>query len=436
VNLSISELKALPLAAALLSAEDMVAHTPEWRGAAPGAVTYTTRSSRLVVAARESTPACLPVLTRLLDELDATASALAPPQSLRVAMLAASLRLVAGRVSSARGSSDDVLDHLAAGLRSRTGVALSVTSSSPFEVVAPQVAALILVQLAANAERHDRAAALQLEAGDGIFTMTWRSGSSTPGAVTARRRADRARWGLGFARVAADAIGAVVFPPVRRSDGSTVATVELGLQKLALPVCAVRDGVVHKATGAWDDETELAPGCAVQAGGTAAKCLDLAGRDEGLIVTVNGWCARRTGGVTWIAIPPDGIVDRARDVLDGMVHERALWENVPLGRHVRIVALASLLSALLGAPLPRVPALAWNAAVPAIAGALGLSVVVPRFDGMGALDPNVALFLALEIGEGFTVDGDDLLLRVRPDQRDHDLARLFLAPGDDALRLS
>lgn len=436
MNLSLAELRALPLAAALLSADDVVAQTPEWGGATPGSVTYAVRSSRLLVAPRESEPACLPVLARLLDELDATAAGLAPPQSLRVAMLAASLRLVAGRVSCARGSGGDVLEHLAAGLRSRTGLSLSVESAAPFEVAAPQVAALVLVQLAANAERHDRAAAVRVEARDCTFTMSWHSGSSAPGAVTARRRAERARWGLGFARVAADAIGAVVFPPVRREDGTTVAVLELGLPRLALPVCAVRDGAVHKATTAWDEETELAPGCPVPAGGTAGRCVDLARRDEGLIVAVNGWCARRTGDVTWIAIPPDGIVDRARDVLDGMVHERALWDNVPQRSRVRIVALASLLASLLGSPLPRVPALAWNAAVPAVAGALGLVIGVPRFNGLGALDPTVALFLAHEIGEDFCLDGDDMLLRIRPDRRDHDLARLFLGPGDDALRLS
>lgn len=436
MNLSPAELAELPLAAALFSGDDVVANTPEWRGPGPGAVAYSVRGVRLVVGGDDTTPECLPVLARLLDELDATAAALAAPQSLRVAMLAASLRLLAGRVSADRGTSDDVLEHVVAGAGSRTELVLSARSATQFAVIAPQVAALVLVQFAANAERHDRATAAALEARDGVFTMSWQAAGSAPGAVTARRRAERARWGLGFARIAADAIGAAVFPPLRRADGLTSASLEVGLPRLALPLCAVRDAVVLKATRAWDEETTLVPRTPLPADGHAARCVEAARWQPGAIVVLDGWSARCTGAVTWVAIPPDGILDRARDVLDGIVHERALWDRVPEAPRVRIVALAAILASLLGAPLPRVPAMAWNDAVPAIARALALPLTVPRFAGVGAIDPHVALFLAAEFGECFRVEGDDLLLRVRADRRDGGFAHLFLGPGDDSLRLS
>jgi hypothetical protein len=294
----------------------------------------------------------------------------------------------------------------------------------------------VLVQLAANAERHDHAGAVVLSAARRSFSMEWECSQDAATATTARRRGDRRRWGLGFARIAADCIGGVVHPPVRGAGGVRTAVLETGLGRLSLPLALVRDGRVHKATRAWDEETGLLPGRALPADHRAARCVRAAASTPGAIVRVDGWCARTGRDGTWVAIPPDGIVDRARDVLDGMVHERALWDGVPEPARSRIVALAAIVASNLGGDLVRVPGTTWNRRAPALARAFGLTAPVPVFRGAGAVDPRVALFLAREVGEVLEVDGDDLYLRVRPDRRDEPVVRAFLADGDDSIKLS
>ncbi len=123
-------------------------------------------------------------------------------------------------------------------------------------------------------------------------------------------------------------------------------------------------------------------------------------------------------------------------MLDGIVHERALWDGVPEPGRSRIVALAALLGAMLGSDLARVPGATWNRRAPEVAGAYGLPMVVPRFRGAGAVDPRIALFLAAEFGEALEADGDGLFLRIGAGHRDDPLVRVFLSEGDDSLKLS
>lgn len=438
MNLTIGEIAELPLSAALLDGADLLASTPEWHDPTPGTVMYAVRRARLVVNTDAvPDPVCAHAVDALLDEISRTALGLPRRQALRVAMLAASLRVVAGREVGSVGTSADVLEHACAGIASRTALQVSITDEGWFSVLAPEVAALVLVQLATNAERHDGAAAVALTAHQQSFSIEWVGQSSgVAGSTTARRRGGRRRWGLGFARIAADCLGAVVHPPVTRAGGVRTAVLETGLNRLALPLAVIRDGAVHKATRAWDEETALLPGGAIAAGGRAAQCVAAAASSPGTIATVDGWCARTGGNGTWMAIPPDGIVDRARDVLDGMVHERALWDGVPEPARSRIVALAALVATMLGADLVRVSGATWNRRAPGLARAYGLGIPVPVFAGQGAVDPRVALFLASEFGERLEADGDDLYLRIRADRRDEPLLRGLLAVGDDSLKLS
>jgi hypothetical protein len=436
VNLTLAEIAELPLAAALVDGDDVVARTPEWQDAAPGAVGYRVRRNRLVVSTDNTHPMCAPVLDRLLDEIDGTAASLPRRQALRATMLAASLRIVAGRAVSDSGTSADVLEHACAGIASRTALDVTIEEHEPFAVLAPAAAALVLVQFATNAERHDHAESVVLRAAGRIFTVAWQGWPGSPGAPTARRRAERQRWGLGFARIATDSIGGVLYPPVRERDGERCAVLEVGLNHLALPLALIRDGCIRKATRAWDEETSLRPGSAVAAEARAGRCATAAVLAPGVIARVDGWAARTGRGGVWVAVPPDAIVDRARDVLDGMVHERALWEGVHEPARSRIVALASILAAMLGADLARVPGDTWNRRALQVAEAYGLAMPVPHFSGAGAVDPRVALFLAAEYGEALEVEGDDLYLRVDGDHGDDPLLRVFLSPGDDSLKLS
>jgi len=416
VNLGLADLRALPLASALIDARgDVVVCTPEWRGAGPGSAAYPVRRSRLVVCVEPAAHSCAALLERLLYELDAAAVSTDAPRSLRLRMLAASLRLVAGRsVTGEAGTSADVLQLAAAGIEARTALRLHVERGDPFAVRAPEAAALILVQLAVNAERHEGVDAVTLAQGSSAVHVRWRGVARSANVTTARRHSERDRWGIGFARIAADAIGAVVHPPFADGHASTTATLELGVGRLALPLAAVRDGRVLRATRAWDEETGLHPGFDVSTDVRAGVALRAAADAAGAVASSGGWSARLADGLIWIAIPPDDVADRARDVIDGLAHERALTDGVAEPRRARIGALGHLLGLVLGRPIQRVSAPAWVRRMRELAGPFRLDMSIPDFAGVGATDPSVCALLAAEVGERFEVDGDALWLTVRP----------------------
>jgi hypothetical protein len=200
VNLTLAEIAELPLAAALVDAAGaVVARTPEWDGPGPGAVSYPVRSVRLVVRTEPASAQCDELLRRLLDTIDSAATALTGTQAQRVRMLAGSLRLVAGREPGGWGTTDDVIDMARAGITARTGLSVEVAAGPARPVLGPEIAALVLVQLAVNAERHDAAPSVRLEVDRTTFRVVWRHAGAAPRITTARRRAERDRWGLGCA---------------------------------------------------------------------------------------------------------------------------------------------------------------------------------------------------------------------------------------------
>jgi hypothetical protein len=436
MNLTIAEIRELPLPAALLDRDDeVIAATPEWQGAGPGTVLYALRGTRLAVASVVTDPASAALLDRLLTAMEATAEALGGTQRLRIAMLASSLRVVAGRRVTTAGTSHDVIDLAVAGITARTALEVRVDGRPAFPVQAPEVAALALVQLAVNAERHTRTTSVTLVQDGSAFHVVWPGAAGHPALITARSHRDRQRWGLGFCRIAADTLGGAVYPPADRGDGTVAATLELGLHDLALPVAAVRAHRVLKATRTWDEETGCLPGAAVEPGSRLASCLDAAGASPGTVVCRDGWTARMARERSWVAIPPDDILERARDVLDGIAHERALWEGIAQPLQARVYALASLLAARLGSPLPRVPGGIWNQRMAGLGPALGMRMAVPRVCALGALDPRIAAYLAAELGSEMVTDGDDLLLRIRPGL-EHDDRLAGLVRVGDAIRLT
>jgi hypothetical protein len=242
---------------------------------------------------------------------------------------------------------------------------------------------------------------------------------------------------LGFARIAADTVGGALYPPADRGDGVVVATFELGLNRLALPLAAIRDGRVHKATRAWDEETGLVPGSEVAGRGVIGESVDAAIEALGGIAVKDGWHSRSASHDTvWVGLPPDDILGRAADVLDGIAHERALWHQVPEPAQSRIFALASLLGGLLGRPLPRVPAQTWNRKYPELCRLFDVPGAPVHLEGTGATDPRIVAMLAAEIGEHLEVAGDDLYLHVRRDGGEELLTRPFERRSDGAIRLS
>jgi hypothetical protein len=434
VNLTVAEIAELPLAAALIdSAGDVVARTPEWDGPGPGAVAYPVRHMRLVVRTRPASSHCDELLSRLLETIDRASAGLGATQAQRVRMLAGSLRLVAGREAGGWGTTDEVVQLACAGITARTGLAVEPVTGDVRPVLAPEVAALVLVQLAVNAERHDAAEAVRVEVDKTTFRVVWRRGGPPASVTTARRRADRERWGLGFARIAADAIGGTVYPPRAIGEGDVAATLELGVRRLALPVAAVRDGQVCRATRSWDEETSLAPGSDAPAGSRLGLLCAGAALDPGEIVS-DGWAARRGERITWVAVPPDDAAVRARDVVAGLAHERALSDRIEEPARSTVGALALLLATLLGEPMPRVPMAAWTRRMAELAPAFGIALPIPGFDGVGAIDPQVVAMLATS-ASGFEIDGERLWLRIRDECRDDVAVRVLLRPGEDRIPL-
>src|SRR5207248_780201 len=118
---------------------------------------------------------------------------------------------------------------------------------------------------------------------------------------------------------------------------------------------AIANNIIVKATRAWDEETGIHPGKEASSDMHIESAARAAAAAPGTIVVTDRWWARATRKLIWIAVPPDDIVDRARDVLQGIVHERALWDGVPEPSQSQVFALASLLDAMLGTALPRVP---------------------------------------------------------------------------------
>ncbi len=435
MNLSLAEIAELPLAAALVDAGgDVVARTPEWDGHGPGAVSYPVRSLRLVVRTQPASSQCDEVLSRLLSSIDSAALALDGPQALRVRMLGASLRLVAGRDADGWGTTDDVVALAEAGITARTALAVTSVAGPPRPVLGPEVAALVLVQLAVNAERHDAAEAIRIEVDRTTFRVVWQHRGPAPRIATSRRRAGRDRWGLGFARVAADAIGGTVYPPRATGTGELAATLEVGIRRLALPVAAVRDGRVCRATRSWDEETGLAPGSDTAPGTPLATLRAAADSVPGQIVTDAGFSGRTGLRALWVAVPPDDSTVRAREVIAGLIHERALSDHIAEPARSTIGGLALLLATLLGEPMPRVPIAAWSRRMSELGPVFGIVDPIPDFDGVGAIDPQVALLLARS-GDGFEIEGDRLWLRIREECRADAAVGVLLRPGEGRIPL-
>ncbi len=434
MNLTIAEIAELPLAAALIdSTGDVVARTPEWDGPGPGAVAYPVRNMRLVVRTRPASELCDAVLSRLLDAIDASVEGLDETHARRVRILASSLRLVAGREAGGWGTTDDVIDLARAGITARTGLAVDVMTGAVRPVLAPEVAALVLVQLAVNAERHDAAEHVRLEVDKTTFRVIWRRAGDEVRIKTARRHADRERWGLGFARIAADAIGGTVYPPRALGNGEVAAILEVGVRRLALPLAAVRDGQICRATASWDEETSLGPGTTAN-GRTRLGILCAAADDEPGRIVGDDWTARAGARETWVAVPPDDSAVRARDVVTGLIHERALADRLEEPARSTIGALGLLLATLLGEPMPRVPIATWTRRMAELGPLFGIAAPMPRFDGVGAIDPRVVALLAPS-SHGFEVDGDRLWLRIRDECRDDPAVRVLLRPGEDRIPL-
>ena len=411
MRLDPAEIAQLPLAAALVDQQGgLIAATPEWTAPSPGTVSFHTGFAQLLVAVDAGPPELDVLITRLLDELAAGRQPGA--DGLRVELLAEGLRLMAGRpVSGAdRGGADRVFQLAMAGISARTqGVRVVAMPPPSVEVPAPAAIALAMVQLAVNANRHELVEQVWLRVAPGpTFYVEWAGERDTGVHVASHRHQElRRRWGWGYVQMIADALGATALPPGPTGPRTQGACLGLGSIRLTLPLCCVQGGVVTRSTEAWDQELEAPPGTSLT--GPSLALLRAAGEQPGRIVEGGLLRARCWGSRTWLAMPPQDGANRARDVLRGLLHERALL-TAPEPHATRIQALATLLGVMLGEPWPSVPPAVWEQVAPLACAALGVPAQ-PLPDALVLPDPRLAAYLLAEVGGDLVEVGDTLQLR-------------------------
>ena len=399
MRLTTDELREIPLAGAWYREDGtQTAKTPEWSGGGVDTVQYRYGPLRLVVETEEHRPEIADLSQRVLAELDALAVAATPELAAVRRSLCASLSLVMGRLDPMPRSTEEVIATVHATAREEN-VVVSPLPSPHVVVPSGDSVALVLKQLATNARKHDGAEDMALSADKGgTFRLRWRGNQSTGRVSTSRHPDQRAGWGLGLVRLAADALGASVIT-VRHGDDGTSEAVFAPLSasgRFSLPLAAVSsDGVVERATRAWDEETGLTPGSRIPDELTLLCGSTLAG---GRAISHGAFSARRGLRRTWIAMRPRSTREQARDLVAGIAHERALVGDG--ADATRLVGSAAALSLLLGSPIEMWLRTAVDDQLPLACQAF--NAPIPRLIGEGRSAPPAPLiaFLVAEASGG------------------------------------
>lgn len=405
MRLADGELAAIPGAAAWYdSAGRVIATTPEWRGATPGTASYCAGELTLLVSVGGYDAEIDSLCQRLVGTVETATSHTAARQRLRLQMVAASLRVVLGRYTPHMGSCDDVMVALHAALElANPPVALDCDTTTPRPCPSPDVVALALKQLITNAQRHAGATALSLLIDEGpTFRLRWRGRGMTQPVATSRHPSRRARWGAGFVRLAADAVGAVVYDPLLVNDGRL--EVAFAIQpkdlQLRLPLALVdADDTVMRATRSWDEETHALPGQVLRAT-AAVTAIQRARISPHQTAVCDVFAARTTSGLTtWVGMVPADSREQAADLVTALAHEHDLL-RVTEPHRTRVLGLAAVIGTALGRmPEPWDPGAVVGPYATASA-ALDVAHIPLRVppDAPHAPDPLLTAFLVSELG--------------------------------------
>ena len=418
MRLETSEVPALPLPAVLVDPDgNVMAHTPEWVGRCPGTVAFQAGQSHLLVSPDAPVPELDLLMDRLLAELRGAATGLNGDERLRMHVLTAGLELVGGRppAQGSRGTAEEVLTLALAAIRTRArGLGVQIAGPLPrVTVPATGALALALVQLAVNAWRHEDAPRVMLRVDRGpTFTVEWPA--PTPARVqlsTHRHLLRRAGWGWGYVQMVADALGATALPPAPTGPGTMGACVSLGAPRLGLPVAVIQEERVARSTQAWDQDPQRA-GFGRRVDGVLARLVAEASVQPGRIVYADLYRARLDRWRTWVVLTPESGSTRARDLLAGLQHERALW-RAPEPHATRASALATLLQVAMGDPWPSVPPAVFADVFPAACASLGVAPPQP-VDAVAYPEPRVAALLLAELGGQLFRQGEEAWLVTGP----------------------
>jgi len=404
MRLADSDLTSIPGAAAWFdSTSTRVAETLEWRGTTPGSVQYRAGELTLLVTPGEYDANIDALCGRLVDTLENASEQTSSLQRLRLQMVAASLRIALGRHRPREGSTDEVIASLDAALElSNPPLPLDCGAAEPRRCASPDVIGLALKQLATNAQRHGGATALRLVIDDGpTFRLRWRGSALAQKVVTSRHPGRRARWGAGFARLAADAVGAVIYDPLPADDGMLEVTfaIQPSDMQLRLPLALVDSaGAVTRATRSWDEETHALPGQQVEEH-QAAAAVQRAGACPGKTAVAGEFAARMARSGVWVTLLPADTQARAKDVIAGLAHEHDLL-RAPEPYRTQVLGLAAVIRCSLGQiPDPWDPTAVagpYRTATTALKVAPDTLAVPPTIPC--APDPLLTAFLVAELG--------------------------------------
>lgn len=449
---------ALPLAAALVDADNVVlAQTPEWRGPGLGTASFLVGRNSLLVTPADQSPHLAPLVDELLLAMKNAPGDADEEFRDRLLVNASAFDIVFGRRPRDIGTVGHVVRFLQSMAPLHPGTSLVVrpgTVGPDAPVRSPGAVAMALHQIIRNAWAHGDAGMVALSvsshgAGSLIFSLTWASPKPLPRHPIKTSRAVARRvgspdpsglmkhqgWGLGYVAIAADALGAIYTPgPPGRDgqDGLWHATFEFGVPRFMLPVASFQDWRVVDTTPGWEGERG-----GPQAGEPLGLELEGVIRDAkaapGQIVARGDWFGRHVLATnkTYVALPPDGMVQRARDLILGCTHEQATWQvREPIGTNLS--ALLVLIGRAAGLPpdqwlvvpggsngIPR-----WSDTFTAAATVLGVRAVPPEVHGP-CLDARAVAYLYWRFGVGWGrreaqgVPGGLLTLRIRPEFASH-----------------
>ncbi|MHB8507644.1 MAG: hypothetical protein ACYDGR_03220 [Candidatus Dormibacteria bacterium] len=407
MRLTPAEMPGLPGAVALLDSHGMIlASTPEWQGPGPGTARYGMGRGGVMVSPAGTAPGLQAGVKMLVEVVCAAAAGAELTHRDQLTVLAAGLRLVGGLGVDEAGDLEDVARIFRATLPGRAAVRAVLTGTWSGRVAAPPVAALALLQLVANAERHARVDEVEVHASPGpTLTVSWRAQDAREfdGArvTTSRSVGRRERWGMGFVRQAADAMGGVVTDVYRPTPGRAAVGIGLGTARLMLPLARAVDGRLEEANQAWEEETGGGPGASLNPGLLQLE-IAAAGR-KGETVAREHILARAGTRGTWMMIPPGDPADRAREVIGGLAHEQALW-TAPEPYSTRGHALSLLLAARLGGEMPSASPAAFKPQFDQACSALGIPSQSPP-DVLDLPDPRTAAFICAELGAAMVESG-------------------------------
>lgn len=446
MNTTFNDIENFPFPCALFDKEgEILAASPEWTGNNENTLKYVMGKNILQINYQLPDTKSTILSDRFLQVLKNAIIDLKKDnytKAKQIKLLYMNLQLFTGNLLESESNVLDVYNYVRIGIQKRTKIILKNINPekkdeySNLSVKYPEIIALILLQFAVNAEVHEEVQEIEFHYSDNTFSLLWEGDSVERYIKTSRLSDNRERWGMGFAMMAADMIGATLYHP-NNISGKVRASLEVGLNRLSIPMALIRDGYVYKCTRTWEEETGILPKSSIYNNPSLGASLDTAKENVGKNININGWSIRHKDNMTaWFALLPEDPQKRLSEMLKGMTHERALWEDLPEPYMTEIFVISSLIGIHLGEPWPRVPGSIWNRKYEQAQKNMNIDYKAPTYNGLSALDPRIVLYFYKNFGDKIIASGDDLFLTIREDKRQDPFTLIYLRNEAKRLKIS